>query len=63
MCSYNAVNGIPSCANGVFQNTIVRGQWGFDGFIVSCSTLILPPTVLLIVVLFSVINEALILIR
>lgn len=35
MCSYNAVNGIPSCANDFFNNEIVRGQWGFDGFFVS----------------------------
>ena len=35
MCSYNAVNGVPSCANSLFQNDIVRGEWGFDGFFVS----------------------------
>jgi beta-glucosidase-like glycosyl hydrolase len=35
MCSYNAVNGVPSCANSLFQNEIARGEWGFDGFIVS----------------------------
>ena len=35
MCSYNAVNGVPSCANSLFHNTIVRDEWGFDGFIVS----------------------------
>jgi beta-glucosidase-like glycosyl hydrolase len=35
MCSYNAVNGVPSCANGLFQNTAVRDEWGFDGYIVS----------------------------
>ena len=35
MCSYNAVNGVPSCANGKLQNDIVRGEWGWDGFIVS----------------------------
>lgn len=35
MCSYNAVNGVPSCANSLFQNTAVRDQWGFDGYIVS----------------------------
>ena len=38
MCSYNAVNGIPSCANALFQNTIARGEWGFDGFFVSDCT-------------------------
>ena len=35
MCSYNAVNGVPSCANGKFMNGIVREQWGWDGFTVS----------------------------
>ena len=29
MCSYNAVNGVPSCANKLLQNTIVREQRGF----------------------------------
>lgn len=33
MCSYNAVNGVPSCANGFLMSTIARGQWGFDGYI------------------------------
>lgn len=43
MCSYNAVctpglNGsqcVPSCANDVFNNDILRGQLGFTGMIVS----------------------------
>lgn len=35
MCSYNAVNGIPTCANPWLLNTIARGAWGFDGYIVS----------------------------
>ena len=35
MCSYNAVNGVPSCANDLFQNQVLRDQWGFQGFIVS----------------------------
>jgi len=35
MCSYNAVNGVPSCANGEFQNDLLRSSWGFDGVIVS----------------------------
>ena len=34
MCSYNAVNGVPSCANGFIQNYVVRQQWGFEGFFV-----------------------------
>ncbi len=34
MCSYNAVNGVPSCANDLIQNKVARDQWGFQGFIV-----------------------------
>ena len=26
---------MPSCANSKFQNDLVRGEWGWDGFIVS----------------------------
>ena len=29
------MNGRPSCANGAFQNDVLRKQWGWDGFIVS----------------------------
>eukprot|EP00656_Telonema_subtile_P009230 TRINITY_DN14333_c0_g2_i1.p1 TRINITY_DN14333_c0_g2~~TRINITY_DN14333_c0_g2_i1.p1 ORF type:complete len:947 (-),score=234.31 TRINITY_DN14333_c0_g2_i1:226-3066(-) len=35
MCSYNAVNGVPSCANSAFQNDLLRDEWGWDGYIVS----------------------------
>ena len=35
MCSYNSVNGIPSCANSFLMNDIARGQWGFDGYVTS----------------------------
>eukprot|EP01064_Diplonema_japonicum_P011618 TRINITY_DN19024_c0_g1_i1.p1 TRINITY_DN19024_c0_g1~~TRINITY_DN19024_c0_g1_i1.p1 ORF type:complete len:764 (+),score=144.53 TRINITY_DN19024_c0_g1_i1:48-2294(+) len=35
MCSYNAVNGVPSCANERIMSTISRGKWGFDGYITS----------------------------
>ena len=35
MCSYNAVNGVPSCANRVFQQEMVRDRWHFDGYITS----------------------------
>jgi len=33
MCSYNKVNGLWSCENASLQNGILRGQWGFQGFV------------------------------
>ena len=30
MCSYNAVNGVPSCANSFFIKTLLRDTWTFD---------------------------------
>ena len=35
MCSYNAVNGVPSCANERIMNGFARGLWGFEGYITS----------------------------
>eukprot|EP00049_Salpingoeca_infusionum_P006942 m.113052 g.113052 ORF g.113052 m.113052 type:complete len:901 (+) comp13502_c0_seq1:214-2916(+) len=35
MCSYNSVNGIPSCANKDLLTTIARESWGFEGYITS----------------------------
>jgi beta-glucosidase-like glycosyl hydrolase len=35
MCSYNEVNGIPSCANSFLLNEIARQEWGFYGYITS----------------------------
>jgi len=29
--SYNAVNGVPSCANDWLLNDVLRGAWEFDG--------------------------------
>ncbi|CAF1484956.1 unnamed protein product [Didymodactylos carnosus] len=35
MCSYNAVNGIPSCANQFLLQTLARESYHLDGFVVS----------------------------
>ena len=35
MCSYNAINGVPSCANGDILNKKARQEWGFEGYITS----------------------------
>ncbi|CAN0888847.1 Probable beta-D-xylosidase 2 [Linum grandiflorum] len=35
MCSYNQVNGVPTCADPNLLRKTVRGQWGLDGYIVS----------------------------
>lgn len=35
MCSYNALNGVPMCANAALLTTRLRTDWGFKGFVVS----------------------------
>ncbi|KAL5560984.1 hypothetical protein UlMin_030731 [Ulmus minor] len=35
MCSYNKVNGVPTCADPNLLKKTVRGQWRLDGYIVS----------------------------
>ena len=35
MCSYNAENGIPSCANYQILTEYLRNDWGFNGYITS----------------------------
>lgn len=35
MCSYNLVNGRWACENDYLLNTILKGDWGFKGFVMS----------------------------
>ena len=35
MNSFNDINGIPATANSYLQRTILKGKWGFKGFVVS----------------------------
>src|SRR3954451_967111 len=35
MCSYNRINGVYACENGPMLNTILKSEFGFDGFVVS----------------------------
>jgi len=35
MCSYNRVNGDPACASPRLLGAILRGEWGFPGYVVS----------------------------
>jgi beta-glucosidase len=35
MCSFNAINGVPGCANKDTETNILKNEWGFDGFIES----------------------------
>jgi beta-glucosidase len=35
MCSFNAINGVPGCANRYTETRILKERWGFDGFVES----------------------------
>ena len=35
MCAYNLVNGVYNCENDLLMNQILKGEWGFSGFITS----------------------------
>jgi beta-glucosidase len=35
MCAYNAINGQPACANQYLLQDQLRGNWGFQGYVVS----------------------------
>jgi len=34
MCSYNSLNGVPTCAHP-FLNSVLREEWGFEGYVTS----------------------------
>jgi beta-glucosidase len=35
MCSFNAINGVPGCANHDLETDVLKREWGFDGFVES----------------------------
>ena len=35
MCSFNAINGVPGCANHMTETEILKSEWAFDGFVES----------------------------
>jgi beta-glucosidase len=35
MCSYNSIDGQPACANKFLLEDVLRGKWGFKGYVVS----------------------------
>jgi len=41
MSSFNSLNGVPGTANPYLLDTVLRKQWGFDGFVISDYTAIM----------------------
>lgn len=35
MCSYNKINGVYAAENKTYLTDVLRGEWGFDGYVVS----------------------------
>ena len=46
MCSYNLVNGSPTCASQHLLQEVLRDDWGFDGFVLSDYFVAVKDTVL-----------------
>jgi beta-glucosidase len=40
MCSFNAINDVPGCANKYTETKVLKRRWGFDGFVESDYTAI-----------------------
>jgi beta-glucosidase len=41
MSAFNSLNGVPATANPYLLNTVLRKEWGFDGFVVSDYTAVM----------------------
>jgi beta-glucosidase len=41
MSAFNALNGVPASANPFLLTKVLRGEWGFDGFVVSDYTAVM----------------------
>ena len=59
MCSYNAVNGIPSCANPWLLDTVARKAWGLSILGLVCITPPPPPPICMCIGRLSAQNVAL----
>jgi beta-glucosidase len=44
MSAFNSLNGVPATANPYLLDTLLRKQWGFDGFVVSDYTAVMELT-------------------
>jgi beta-glucosidase len=44
MSAFNSLNGVPASANPFILNKILRGEWGFNGFVVSDYTAVMELT-------------------